>query len=61
MGSKCVRAAEGMGGELEVAEQPLQLPAHWTPAQVASNNGCSPCLRPMSAGGERLKWAWALV
>ena len=39
-----VRAAEGTGGEPEVAEQPLQLPAHWTPAQVVSNIGRSPCL-----------------
>ena len=54
MGSKCVRVAKGTGGEPEVAEQPLQLPAHWMLEQVASNIGRSLCLHPMSTGGQRL-------
>ena len=32
-----------------------------TPTQVASNIGRSPCLHPISAGGQGLNWAWALV
>ena len=52
--SKCGWTEERTGGEPEVVELPLQLPAHWTPAQVASNVGCSPWLLPMSARGHRL-------
>ena len=61
MTSKCVRAVEGMGGELEVAKQPLQLLGRWTLVQSASNVGHCPCQRPTRLGGQRLKWTWALV
>ena len=61
MGSKCVQAVEGTGGEPKVAEQPLPLPGRWMLAQSTSNIGRCPCQRSTRQGGQRLKWAWALA